>query len=121
MTVKELIINFLSQRDEYVLSGVIGEYIVSAGYKRNSSDSALARMVAKGQALRSGSNHTTSYKLNPDYVEIKTKPVEREKPKSINVIAEECRRNSSIYYVDGLLRTVRRGELWSNAATASSH
>lgn len=127
MTARDRIKQYLNSRHGFVLSTEIHNHIVSQGYMCNSSAGTLAKMVERGELIRTGENHNTAVRLNPDYVasalsiqqtenhagwakEFDRVPGKR-KPKrksGLNDIFDLCREHSNIYrLIDQPLREVR--------------
>ena len=68
MTARQLIIELLKQQKDFIHSGEIHNYIIAAGYRRNTSESVLSKMVARSEVIRQGYHQDVYCKFNPDYV-----------------------------------------------------
>ncbi len=53
-TARQVIIDFLKSKGGYVHSCDIHNHVIQAGYRRNSSQGSLSKMVEAGQVLRKG-------------------------------------------------------------------
>ncbi|KMV67785.1 hypothetical protein WB66_11000 [bacteria symbiont BFo1 of Frankliniella occidentalis] len=93
MTVRQSIIDILSSSPKPMSASAVHDYMQSAGYSRKDSRARLSKMVESGEVLRCEG----FYRL-ARYI----------KPSGINLIFEQCRKNSAIYQLDQRLREVRQ-------------
>ncbi|VXB50947.1 conserved hypothetical protein [Pantoea brenneri] len=116
MTAKELIITYLQQHKGGSRSVDIHAHLVEHGLKRESSMSALSKLVHSGEVLRARFRQdyicwlkNTSVVISPSELRNRLSNANRRlnAMNSINVVFDECRTNSQVYRMDQLLRSAR--------------
>lgn len=118
MTAREHILEYLKRHEGFVLSSDIHNHLCAAGYKRNTSDSGVSKMVTAGELLREGEHHNSRCMINPDFVPEPVaekmeyrKPTRAERHKKLplcdNGIFDHYRAGSRVYEMDKMLRQVR--------------
>lgn len=115
MTSKELILTYLKENGGS-RSVDIHAYLAKHGLKRESSMSALSKLIIAGEVIRARFKNdnicwlkNAERVITPNEIHNRLSNANRRlnAMNSINVVFDECRANSQVYRMDQLLRSAR--------------